>query len=326
MGVLQDEFKDAVDAPGGDEDAGGWGDSDDELDLPADIDIPVDMGGEDGYFVAPTKGTTQSQIWCNNSQLPVDHVLAGSFETAFKLLHDQVGVSSFGEYKTLFMQTYARARTCYLAMPSLPPMFGHPNRNWREAGAKGGLPKIGLTIAALAAQVQEAYRLTTRGNFQEAIQKFRELLLSVPLLVVDTKAEINEAQQMIGICREYIVGLMMEQKRKSLPKETIADKVRICEMAAYLTHCKWENKHLMLALRTAQTLSYKLGNFKTTALFSKRLLELGPEKKMKDQSLKIIQACGSNPVDKHELVYDPHGLVLERLALKRSSTYIANRR
>ena len=44
----------------------------------------------------------------------------------------------------------------------------------------------------------------------------------------------------------------------------------------------------------------------TTALFSKRLLELGPEKKMKDQSLKIIQACGSNPVDKHELVYDPH--------------------
>ena len=82
---------------------------------------------------------------------------------------------------------------------------------------------------------------------------------------------------MIGICREYIVGLMMEQKRKSLPKETIADKVRICEMAAYLTHCKWENKHLMLALRTAQTLSYKLGNFKVSNITGLFHFVISPE-------------------------------------------------
>lgn len=25
------------------------------------------------------------QVWCNNSQLPVDHVLAGSFETAMRV-------------------------------------------------------------------------------------------------------------------------------------------------------------------------------------------------------------------------------------------------
>lgn len=25
------------------------------------------------------------QVWCNNSQLPVDHILAGSFETAMRV-------------------------------------------------------------------------------------------------------------------------------------------------------------------------------------------------------------------------------------------------
>ena len=70
------------------------------------------------------------QVWCNNSQLPVDHVLAGSFETAMRLLHDQVGVVQFDTYKQLFLQTYSRSRTCYQGLPSIPPLFGFPHRNW----------------------------------------------------------------------------------------------------------------------------------------------------------------------------------------------------
>lgn len=42
-------------------------------------------GAEDGFFVPPTKGISPTQMWCNNSQLPVDHVLAGSFETAMRV-------------------------------------------------------------------------------------------------------------------------------------------------------------------------------------------------------------------------------------------------
>lgn len=30
-------------------------------------------------------GVVSCQIWCNNSQLPVDHILAGSFETAMRV-------------------------------------------------------------------------------------------------------------------------------------------------------------------------------------------------------------------------------------------------
>lgn len=62
------------------------------------------------------------------------------------------------------------------------------------------------------------YQLTTGGKFTEAIEKFQSLLLSITLLVVDSKQEIAEAQQMLRICSEYICGLQMETLRKTLPK------------------------------------------------------------------------------------------------------------
>lgn len=41
-----------------------------------------------------------------------------------------------------------------------------------------------------------------------------------------------QAQQLVEICREYIVGLSMEQNRKELPKATLDDQKRICEVSA----------------------------------------------------------------------------------------------
>ena len=74
-----------------DDEGSGWGGSDsDDLDIPDDIDIGPDQVG-DGSFVPPTKGTSQAMHWTNNSQLAGDHVAAGSFETACRLLHDQAG-------------------------------------------------------------------------------------------------------------------------------------------------------------------------------------------------------------------------------------------
>ncbi|CAK8683346.1 unnamed protein product [Clavelina lepadiformis] len=299
--VEDDEFADAEE---GETEGGGWDVDDDDLELPPDLDVTVDVGGEgEGYFVAPTKGTAQTQVWCNNSQLPADHILAGSYDTAFRLLYDQVGVIKFESYKTLFAHTFARSRTAYAGIPALPPMFGFPHRNWREAGAKAGLPVVGLSLATLAARLQDAYKLTTQGKFDDAIVKFRDILLSVPLLVVDNKQEISEAQQLITICREYIVGLSMEQDRKSIPK---TNQKRHCEMAAYLTHCQWQPIHLMLALRTAQNLFFKIKNYKTAAGFARRLLELGPKPDVASQTRKIIAACDKNPRDSQELLYDAH--------------------
>ncbi|XP_013382389.1 coatomer subunit alpha isoform X2 [Lingula anatina] len=292
--------------PGGEE-GGGWDVGDDDLELPADLEVgPVTEAGEEGYFVPPTKGTSQAQVWCNNSQLPVDHLLAGSFETAMRLLHDQIGVVSFDEYKQIFLQTYSRSRSMYLGLPSLPPLYGYPHRNWKEAGARNGLPACGLKLASLVQRLQTAYQMTTQGKFAEAVDRFRSILLSVPLLVVDTKQEITEAQQLIEICREYIVGLSMELKRKEMPKENLEQQKRLCEMAAYFTHCNLQPVHLILTLRTALNLFFKLKNYKTAASFARRLLELGPKPDVAQQTRKILQACEKNPTDTHELKYDQH--------------------
>ena len=62
----------------------------------------------------------------------------------------------------------------------------------KEAGARGGLPRVGLAITDLLTRLQQAYQMTTQGKFSEAIDVFRSILLSVPLLVTDTKQEVSE--------------------------------------------------------------------------------------------------------------------------------------
>lgn len=291
---------------GGEQEGGGW-DVDEELELPPDLDVTTtSVTGADGVFMPPTKGTSQALVWCNNSHLPVDHIVAGSFETAMRLLHDQVGVVNFEPYKALFLQAYCRGRTCYPALPSELPLLGYPHRNWKEAGAKGGVPAVGMKLSDLIQRLQVAYQLTTQGKFQEAVDRFRSILLSVPLLVVDSKQDITEAQQLIDICKEYIVGLQMEIARKDLPKDTLEDQKRICEMAAYFTHCNMQPIHMILTLRTALNLFFKLKNFKMAASFARRLLELGPKPEIAQQTRKILAVCEKTPTDACDLKYDEH--------------------
>jgi len=245
-------------------------------------------------------------MWCNNSHLPADHIVAGSFETAMRLLHDQVGIVNFEPCKQLFMQAYARGRTCFVALPSVSPLFGYPQRNWKEAGSKGGIPAVGLKLNDLVQRLQIAYQFTTQGKFPEAVEKFRSILLSIPLLVVDKKQDISEAQQLVEICKEYIVGLLMELQRKDMPKETLEEQKRVCEMAAYFTHCNMQPVHMMLTLRTALNLFFKLKNFKTAASFARRLLELGPKPDIAQTTRKILAACEKTPTDAYDLKYDEH--------------------
>ncbi len=78
------EGEDAV-IGGGDEE-GGW-EVDEDLELPPDLEVPSSVGAEDGdegFFVPPTRGIPPGQHWANNSRLVADHVLAGSFESAFR--------------------------------------------------------------------------------------------------------------------------------------------------------------------------------------------------------------------------------------------------
>lgn len=54
-------------------------------------------------------------------------------------------------------------------------------------------------------------------------------------------------------------------------------------MAAYFTHSNLQPVHMILVLRTALNLFFKLKNFKTAATFARRLLELGPKPEVAQQ-------------------------------------------
>ena len=109
------------------------------------------------------------------------------------------------------------------------------------------------------------------------------------MLVVDTKDDEKEAIQLREICANYLVGLTMETARKELPKSNIEEQKRICEMAAYFTHCNLQPIHQVLTLRTACNLFFKIKNFKTSGSFARRLLELGPKPEVAQQTRKILQ-------------------------------------
>jgi coatomer protein complex subunit alpha (xenin) len=276
----------------------GW--DGDDLELP-DLDVPGTAGEDDAYFVAPTRGVSVPQQWTNNSKLAIDHVLAGSFETAARLLQDQIGVVNIGPFKHLFLSAYSRSQLSFSALPNMPSLSAYPLRK----DPKLSLPAMGVKISDLSQdKLKHCYDLTTQGKFNEALEKFRLLLLNIPLIVVESKPEIEEAKFLVAKCREYILGLQMELYRKELAKDSIEDQKRNVELAAYFTHCDLERAHLILTLRTAMNLAFKLKNYHSASSFGRRLLDLGPSMEMMKQTKKILQVCEKNPVDEHPMEYD----------------------
>ncbi|XP_044765066.1 coatomer subunit alpha [Coccinella septempunctata] len=311
-------------------DAGAWGDDDEDAEIDgeekketshegetgwdvedADLEIP-DLGhaavteSADNYVHLPTPGPSLPSNWVKNSSLVADHVMAGSFDSACLLLNKYVGVVNFSPYLPLFMSSYGASRTITTWQSNVPSLYYYPLRNYKENNPKTSLPAGGIQLNELVQRLQACYQLTTSGKFTEALEKFQNLLLCVTLLVVETKQEVSEAQQLLKICSEYICGLQMETLRKTLPKSTLDEQKRQCEMAAYFTHCNLQPVHQILTLRTALNMFFKLKNFKTAASFAKRLLELGPRPDVAQQARKILQACENNLTDELQLNYDEH--------------------
>ncbi|TPP57565.1 Coatomer subunit alpha [Fasciola gigantica] len=309
-------FKDALDEDdkGANDDASGakedgWDLDDADLELPSTLQNaggPAEIAS-DSAFVAPPVGRVPSQYWSDNSHLVADHIMAGSWNEAMRLLNSQVGVVSFEPYRPHFMALYEASRSVGIGLPSTPSQFIYPQRNWKKTSTNTVLPTTVLSLNHLLTRLQHAYQLTTKGKFQEAIDRFRTILLSVPLLVVESSAEESEAKSLINVCKEYIIGLSMELERKAMPRDKLADQIRSVELACYFTHCRLETPHLILTLRTATNALYKLKNYRSAAVMARRLLDLGPSMEVAAQVRKILNACemATPNEDAHQLAYDP---------------------
>lgn len=181
------------------------------------------------------------------------------------------------------------------------PLLAYPLRNWEEAGPKNGQPAIPFKIEDLGHNLQQCYQATTQGKFADAIVKFREVLLSCALLVTESKQEALEAEQLAKICREYLVGLLMETTRKLLSPSSADNKKRTMEMAIYFTHCELQPRHQLLTLKTAVFLAYKTGLKVTCQSLCRRNLELCPPPEQAAKIRQILSACEQANTNDYEV-------------------------
>ena len=55
-------------------------------------------------------------------------------------------------------------------------------------------------------QLKKAYKLFTEGKFTNALQGFNQVLWTIPMVVVDSRKEVDEVKELITICRSLQFG------------------------------------------------------------------------------------------------------------------------
>ena len=287
-----------------DDDDAGW--EMEDLELPADMDVgpmsPGAGGGASEVFIAPTAGVPASRRWTQKSAVPGEHAAAGDFDSAMKLLNRQLGVVNFAPLRQYFLDA---AFATHVPLPGVTcaPTFAFPlGRGWTSDDQPGQVapPALVSSLPLLEEKLKAAYKTTTEGKFGEALKLFTAIIHSIAVLLVESRREVDEVRELLGIAREYAIALRIEIKRK----EYKDDMKRQAELAAYFTHSPLQPIHLSLSLRSAMSLFFKLKNFNTAAGFCRRLLELNPPLKVAQQAKQVLQACERTPKDEVELNYD----------------------
>mmetsp|Transcript_9474 Transcript_9474/g.21710 ORF Transcript_9474/g.21710 Transcript_9474/m.21710 type:complete len:1277 (+) Transcript_9474:222-4052(+) len=262
-------------------------------------------GGASGFFAPPTMGTSATLRWQQNSSVPGELIAAGSFSAAMDLLNRQCGVVNFAPLKPVFLSVYSGAQSLLTGSPGAPLLECAMHRNYENyvwsARGTDGLPAVCITVPALTEMIKAGYKSFTEGKLPEALTKFQYALQAVLAACVDSKQELDELREQMGICREYITAVVLETTRREQYKD---DPTRNVELAAYLTHCNLQPLHLLISLRSAMTSAVKLKNFNTAASFARRLLELNPKAEHKEMALKVLKICDQNKSNAQELQYD----------------------
>ncbi|KAG8389909.1 hypothetical protein BUALT_Bualt01G0028000 [Buddleja alternifolia] len=284
------------------EEEGGWDLED--LDLPPDAETPkTSQNARSSVFVAPTAGMPVSQIWVQRSSLAAEHAAAGNFDTAMRLLIRQLGIKNFTPLKSQFIDLHMGSHSYLRAFTSAPVISVAVERGWNESASPNvrGPPTLIFDFSQLDEKLKAGYRATTAGKFSEALRLFLSILHTIPLIVVETRREVDEVKELIMIVKEYVLGLQIELKRRELKD----DPVRQQELAAYFTHCNLQLPHTRLALLNALSVCFKAQNMATAANFARRFLETNPTNENQARTARqVLQAAERNMKDATQLNYD----------------------
>ncbi len=220
-----------------------------------------------------------------------------------RLLSRQLGIRNFAPLRPLFLDLHVGSHSYLRAFSSAPVISVAIERGWSESASPNvrGPPTLVFKFSQLEEKLKAGYKATTSGKFTEALRLFLSILHTIPLIVVESRREVDEVKEFIIIVKEYVLGLKMELKRREIKDNP----VRQQELAAYFTHCNLQMPHLRLALLNAMTVCYKAGNLSTAANFARRLLETNPTIENQAKTARqVLQAAEKNMKDASPLNYD----------------------
>lgn len=285
----------------GDADEGAW-DMGDEGILDIEEPEPTEEG-EVAQVANAEEELNETSIWVKNSKLVGVLVAAGAYSAAAQALHKQVGIVNFEPLREYFNSTYHGSRTYMAATPSeLPAIEGFIRRDASIEVESEILPYTS-NISVITEKMNEGFRLFKSNKLEEAISTFREIIYRSLFLTVNNEEDETTVKKAIEKAREYILGLSIELKRRSL---ATSDVKRSLELAAYFTRAKLQPSHRSNALQVAMSQNFKNKNFVQASFFASEFLKIITTGPRAEQAQKIKQRADSMAQDAIQLDFDPY--------------------
>lgn len=282
------------------EEEGGWDMDDDDLDIGDEFGDAGEL--EDEFPIKAEGADGEIAHWLRNNKTAAGCVAAGAFDQAASLLNKQLGVVNFEPLRKRFMEVYSCNKLSLPGVNDLPAMRDYIREDNDEDDPKRFRPLI-PGYDTLEDKLNVAFKFFRANNLPDAIAVFREIIHTIAVLTVEDEEQEAKCDDILTLCREYILGLSIELERRSLDLSQLQ---RNLELAAYFTRAKLQNSHRVNALQVAMLQSFKNKNYSSASYFAGELLSIISTGSKAEQAQKIKARADTIASDAIEIDFDPY--------------------
>lgn len=282
------------------EEESAWGLDDADLDIGADASAIDEETGTN--LDAPKRAEGEIAIWLRNAKTAADYVACGAYEQAASLLNKQLGISNFEPLRERFKEVYYSSKLYISGIEGLPAIKTFIRADNDEEDPTRFKPLI-AGYDTLEERLNVGFKQFRANNLEAALKSFRSIIYTITVLTVDEQDKVEKCEDILALCKEYILGLSIELERRSLDP---SDVKRNLELAAYFTRTKLQDVHKINALQVAMTQSFKHKNFVSASLFASELLSISSTGPRAEQALKLKAKADSISSDAIEIDFDPY--------------------
>lgn len=250
------------------------------------------------YYVPPTAGPGVAVRWTKGSKLAGELAAAGAFKEAMALLKEEIGAGSFESMKPSFMSAFSGCRAVLDGAASMSLMTMYISK----LGGAGDVGCVSVSLGLLRDRFRGGQQRFQQAKFDEAMKIFSAVMSAIPLLVVSSGREAEDAKTALNMSREYLIGLKLEAAGREA--RAAGDSARQITTAGLFTKCGMTPVHVQLALRAAMKSAFDSQNFVHAAGFARRLLELSPAAGLAQKARQVMQVCDRNMSNRDEIDFD----------------------